>query len=61
MDAVALQQELTDDFSRQLEKSEFPNGELMDRIERMVSMREELERYTEILTEKVRRTTFPAA
>lgn len=60
MDAKAAQQEWTEDLLRELEGSDFPSPALLDRIERMISNREELERYTAILTRKVRGQEFPS-
>jgi hypothetical protein len=61
MDATAEREQWTEDLLCELEESNFPTVALLDRIERMISTRDELDRYTAILNEKVRGEKFPTA
>lgn len=60
MDATAKRQEWTEDLLHGIEKSEFPSAAQLDRIERLISTRDELEHYITLLTEKVQGKKFPA-
>jgi hypothetical protein len=60
MDATAVRQQMTDSFLREIEDSKFPNLNLLDRVESMISTREELERYTEILVAKATGDEHPS-
>jgi hypothetical protein len=59
--AKAEQQQLTDILLDELEATGFPSAVQLDRIERLISTREELESYLEILTRIVRRTQYPGS
>jgi predicted nucleic acid-binding Zn-ribbon protein len=61
MDAEAERQQWTQELLHELEESSSPSAALMDRIERLISSREELEQYTAILTKKVRGQRSPTA
>jgi hypothetical protein len=53
MPATAERQRLTGVLLDQIEATEFPSQALLDRVERLISTREELEDYIEVLTQKV--------
>jgi hypothetical protein len=59
MDAAAVRQQLTERLLHQFEESEFPDLPLLNRIESMISTREELERYAEILVAKTQDEKLP--
>jgi hypothetical protein len=58
--ATAEQQQLTQALLDEIEGTGFPSAPQLDRIERLISTRDELERYIAILAEKVQGTKFPA-
>jgi hypothetical protein len=60
MEATAARQHWTEDLLREVEQSDFPSAAQLDRIERMISTRRELEHYILMLTEKVQGKRFPA-
>lgn len=60
MAATAERQQLTEDLLQQIEGMRFPSAAQLDRIERLISTREELEHYIAILTQRVEGTRFPA-
>jgi hypothetical protein len=60
MAATAERQQLTDDLLHAIQKTAFPSAAQLDRIERLISTREELEDYIAILTQRVEGTKFPA-
>jgi hypothetical protein len=60
MAATAERQQLTEDLLRQVQGTRFPSAAQLDRIERLISTREQLENYIAILTEMVEGTRFPA-
>ena len=53
MTATAEQQQLTEVLLDAVEGTDFPSAAQLDRIERVISSREELEVYIAILTQKV--------
>jgi hypothetical protein len=59
MAATTERQQLTDELLRQIEGTDFPSAPQLDRIERLISSREELEDYIAILAQKVQGTNFP--
>ena len=59
MAATAERQQMTDDLLHQVEGTAFPSAVQLDRIERMISTREELEQYIAVLAQKVQGTRFP--
>jgi hypothetical protein len=59
--AAAEQQQLTEVLLQEVQRTDFPSAPQLDRLERLISTREELEQYIAILTEKVQATTFPAS
>jgi len=59
MDATAARQQLTQRLLCQFEESEYPDLVLLNRIESMISTREELERYAELLVAKVQDDELP--
>lgn len=59
MTATAEQQQLTEVLLDAVEKTDFPSAAQLDRIERVISSREELEAYIAILTQKVEGKMFP--
>jgi hypothetical protein len=60
MAATAERQQVTEDLLRQIEGTHFPAAGQLDRIERLITTREELEQYIAILVDKVEGTRFPA-
>jgi hypothetical protein len=59
--ATAERQQVTEALLHEIEGTGFPSAQQLDRIERLISTREELAHYIAILTERVRGTRFPAA
>jgi hypothetical protein len=59
--ATAEQQQLTEALLDMVEQTDFPSAGQLDRLERLISSRDELEVYMAILTKKVQGTTFPDA
>ena len=59
MPATAERQQLTEVLLEAVERTNFSSAEQLDRIERLISTREELERYIAILMEKANGMTFP--
>ncbi len=59
MAATAEQQQLTELLLDQIEEAAFPSGPQLDRVEQLISDREELERYIAILTKRVEATSYP--
>jgi hypothetical protein len=59
MAATAEQQQLTQVLLEDVADTSFPSAGQLDRIERLISSREQLETYIAILTEKVEETRFP--
>lgn len=60
MAATAERQQVTADLLQGIQETRFPSREQLDRIERLISTREELEQYIAILAERVEKTRFPA-
>ena len=60
MAATAERQQVTEDLLEQIEGTRFPSAAQLDRIERLISTREELERYIANLIQRVEGTKFPA-
>jgi hypothetical protein len=59
MDAPALRQRLLEMQIEQLRDEKFPSVEMMNRVERSLQTREQLEEYARILLEKLESTRFP--
>jgi hypothetical protein len=59
MPATAEQQQLTEVLLQQIERTDFPSTTQLDRIEQLISSREELEDYIAILLQKVQEKVFP--
>ena len=59
MAATAEQQRLTEILLDDIAEAEFPSAPQLDRIEQLISTRDELETYIAILTQKVEGTRFP--
>jgi hypothetical protein len=59
MAATAEQQQLTEVLLQKVEETDFPSAPQLDRLEQLISTREELVDYMAILTQKVEGTTFP--
>jgi hypothetical protein len=59
MAATAERQQLTEILLDEIQGTDFPSAAGLDRIERLISTREELENYIAILIQKVRGKTFP--
>jgi hypothetical protein len=57
--ALAERQQLTAILLDEIEETAFPSTSLMDRVERLISTREELEDYLDLLLQKVERTIAP--
>jgi hypothetical protein len=57
--ATAERQQLTSVLLEEIEATDFPSAAQLDRIERLISTREELEDYIAILTRKVQGKMFP--
>jgi hypothetical protein len=57
--ATAEQQQLTEVLLDELEGTAFPSTAQLDRIERLISTRDELEDYLAILMQKVQGKMFP--
>jgi hypothetical protein len=57
--ATAEQQQLTEVLLDELEGTAFPSAAQLDRIERLISTRDELEDYVTLLTQKVEGKMFP--
>jgi hypothetical protein len=57
--ATAEQQRLTGLLLDELEETAFPSAGQLDRIERLISTRDEMEDYIAIFTEKVEGKMFP--
>ena len=53
MAATAEQQKLTEVLLDEISETDFPSARVLDRIERLISSREELETYIAVLTQKV--------
>jgi hypothetical protein len=58
--ATAERQQVTEVLLQQVQETAFPSAPQLDRIERLISTRDELELYIAVLAEKVEGTTFPA-
>ena len=59
MASTAERQQLTDVLLDEIEGTRFPNPAQLDRLERLISSRKELEDYIAILTQTVRGARFP--
>jgi hypothetical protein len=59
--ATAERQQVTKDLLDQIEETRFPSAGQLDRIERLITTRDELEHYIAILIERLEETRFPAA
>jgi hypothetical protein len=59
MAATAEQQQLTEVLLDEVSETDFPSATQLDRIERLISTRAELETYIAVLTEKVQGKMFP--
>jgi hypothetical protein len=59
MAATAERQQLTGVLLDGIEGTDFPSAVQLDRIERLISSREELEDYIAILTQKLQGKRFP--
>lgn len=59
MAATAEQQQLTGVLLDEIEATAFPSAEKLDRIERLISTRDELEDYIAVLVAKVEGKMFP--
>lgn len=59
MPATAERQQLTEFLLDALERTNFSSAEQLDRIERLISTREELETYIAILMQKAEGMKFP--
>jgi hypothetical protein len=57
--ATAEQRQLTEGLLDELEGTAFPSAAQLDRIERLISTRDELEDYLAILMQKVQGKKFP--
>jgi hypothetical protein len=57
--ATAEQQQLTEVLLDELDGTAFPSARQLDRIERLISTRDELEEYVAVLTQKVEGKMFP--
>ena len=57
--ATAERQKLTQVLLEEVEETDFPSAAHLDRIERLISSREELEVYIAILTQKVQDRLSP--
>jgi hypothetical protein len=60
MTATAEQQRATEVLLQQIQETAFPSGPQLDRIEGLISTRDELKLYIAVLTEKVEGPRFPA-
>jgi hypothetical protein len=60
MAATAERQQVTQDLLGQIEGTRFPSAGQLDRIERLITTREELEDYIAVLIERTEETRFPA-
>jgi hypothetical protein len=60
MAATAEQQRLAEILLDDVRESAFPCAGQLDRLEGLISTREELEDYIDILTQKVQETRYPA-
>ena len=58
MAATADQQQLTEVLLEDIHETDFPSAVQMDRVERLISTRKELETYIAILTQKVEGAAF---
>jgi hypothetical protein len=58
MDTSALHEEITEQLLRKVEESKFFHLPAMNRIERRIRTRDELERYIEVLVAKLEQTGF---
>ncbi|HET8751224.1 MAG TPA: hypothetical protein VFM43_01710 [Gaiellaceae bacterium] len=59
MAATAERQQLTGVLLDQVQRTNFPAAAQLDRIERLISTRDELEDYIAILAQKVQGKAFP--
>jgi uncharacterized protein YggL (DUF469 family) len=59
MAATAERRQLTEMLLDEVQETGFPRAAQLDRIERLISTREELEDYIAILVQKVEATRFP--
>lgn len=57
--ATAERQQVTNVLLDEIEGTKFPSAVQMDRLERLISSREELEDYIAVLTQKVQETRYP--
>ncbi|HEY3551418.1 MAG TPA: hypothetical protein VGK69_10250 [Gaiellaceae bacterium] len=60
MPATAERQQVTETLLQEIQETRFPSAAQLDRIERLISTREELEDYIAILMHTVQSTKFPA-
>ena len=61
MASKAEQHQLTEVLLSQIQETDFPSPAQLDRIEQLISSRDELETYIALLTQKVDETRFAAA
>jgi hypothetical protein len=59
MAATAERQQLTETLLEGVDSTDFPSAVQLDRIERLISSREELEDYIAILAQKLQGKRFP--
>lgn len=59
MAATAERQQLTEILLGEIQGTDFPSAAGLDRVERLISTREELENYIAILIQKVQGKAFP--
>ena len=59
MAATGERQQLTEVLLDEVQRTNFPSAAQLDRIERLISSREELEDYIAILVQKVQGKMFP--
>ena len=60
MAATAEQRKVTETLLEEIQETRFPAAAQLDRIERLISTREELEDYIAILMQLVQETKYPA-
>jgi hypothetical protein len=59
--ATAEQQQLTEALLGHIQESAFPSRAQLDRVEQLISTRDELETYIAILTQRVEASNYPPA
>jgi hypothetical protein len=59
--STAEQHQLTEVLLSQIQESGFPSPAQLDRVEQLISRREELETYIAVLAQKVEGTSYAAA